>query len=86
MSGTTAITSHAVHIEALTKHAPELCVIVNVARIEVIPDSAFEKSRILRDNCESTPQIQQPYRRSVQRINANIAFTWFDDPKKGKGK
>ena len=54
MSDTTAMTSHAVHIAAgnpLTKHAPQLCIIVNVARVKIVSDGAFEKSRILRNNC-----------------------------------
>jgi hypothetical protein len=45
----------------LTKDAPQLCVIVNVARIKVIPDSAFEEGRILGNDSQSTPQIQQSY-------------------------
>ena len=54
MSGTTTFTNYAVDIGQeclLTKHAPQLGIIVNVARVEIVSDSAFEQSRILRDNC-----------------------------------
>ena len=70
----------------LTEYAPQFCIVVDVSWIQVIPDRAFEQSRILWDDGQSAPQIQQPNRRGVQRINAYIALTWLNDSEQSKGQ
>lgn len=42
---------HILKPEKLTKNTPQLSVIMNMARIKIVPNSAFEKSRILWDDC-----------------------------------
>lgn len=59
---------------------------MNMSRVQVIPDCAFEQSRILRDDGKAAPEVQESYSRCVQGVNADVPLSRFDDPEEGKSQ
>lgn len=58
-----------------TYNAPKLGVIVDMARIQVVAQSAFEHGGILRDDSETSTKISQPNCRHIEPINTEILLT-----------
>jgi len=56
---------------------------MDMARIEVIPNSAFKERCILRNNGQPSAQIEQTNGRRVNIINTNMARYWFDESEQG---
>jgi hypothetical protein len=52
------------------KHTPQFCVVVDVARVQIVADRPFEQRRILRDDGQPSSQIQQANSRSAEAVNA----------------
>jgi hypothetical protein len=55
-----------------TYNAPKLGVIVDMARIQVVTQSAFEHGGILRNDSEASTKISQSNRRHIEPINTKF--------------
>jgi hypothetical protein len=54
---------------SMIQNAPQLGIVVDMARVQVVSDSSLEECRILWNYGQSTSEIQQADRRGVQSIN-----------------
>lgn len=54
----------------LTQYTPEFGIIMDMTRIQVVAQSAFEHGRILRDDGESATKVSQTNCGNIETINA----------------
>lgn len=53
-----------------TQDAPKLRIIMGVARIQVITESAFEHGRILRNDSKAATEVEQANGGNVESVDA----------------
>ena len=61
-----------------TQNAPEIGIVVNVTRVQVISDRPFKQGRILGDDRQPAPEIKQSHGRSVDAIDGDMTAGRLD--------
>lgn len=68
---------HACHMllkPCMSKHAPQFRIVVDVTGVQVVSDRPFEECCILRNNRQSTSEIQKANVGGVQTIDTALAL------------
>ncbi|SPQ22877.1 63a7d2a3-a124-4c10-818d-88561d6a3f36, partial [Thermothielavioides terrestris] len=61
-------------------------IIMDMPRIQIVPNGSLEESRVLWNDGQTPPQIQQADGRRVEPVEADVARVRLDDPEQGQGQ